>query len=262
MSRRLPRVALLVATAVLAAACGGPSTPALTDPVEILVGSIEAMQSVKTVHVDVAVSGTIEADLTGTGGSELPLDGTSLTADIDVERPAARATFSVPAFLGLAGELIAVDDTAYVKTSLTGALFQKMTLGDAGLPTDPGSMGDLDLAELRTLLAKPEVAPTKGDDVQCGSRDCYTVTIDLTAAEIAALSDANISDLGLPIDVGDDFGFSVTFDVEKDGLRLARVSLAVEAGTAGSVRIDITLSKWDEPVTVTAPPANQVQPGS
>jgi hypothetical protein len=260
MSRRPTRLTALAATLVLVAACGGSSAPALTDPVDILVKSIESLQAAKSFHVDVAVTGTISADPTGTGGStSFTLDGTSAAADVDIAGKAVRATFSVPALLGLAGELIAVDDSAYVKTTLTGALFQKSSMTDAGLPADPGDVADLDLTELRAALARPEVAPTKGDDVRCGAKDCYTVTIELTAEEIASLSGGALPDEGLPIDVGS-VGLTVTFRVEKDTLRPAGIGLTATMGPAGSLSVDLTMSKWDENLSISAPPADQVAP--
>jgi hypothetical protein len=261
MPRRLSRAMLALALVSLLAACGGQSAPALTDPTEILTKSIETMQEAKSVRVDVTLSGTITADPTGTGGlgSTFPLDGTTASADIDIAGGNARATFSVPAFLGLAGELIAVGGDAFVKTTLTGPLYQRMSSADGELPIDPSDVDGLDLEELRTLLAKPELSPTKGDDVACGSKDCYTVVIDLSSAEIAALGGGDVGDLDLPIDVGN-VGLNMVFQVEKDTLRLAGVAMVVAMGADGSLRLDVTLSRWDEAVSISPPPADQVQP--
>jgi hypothetical protein len=261
MHRRLSRAMLAVAVLSLVAACGGQSAPELTDPAEILTKSVETMQDAKSVRVDVTLSGTITADPTGTGGagSTFPLDGTTASADIDIEGGNARATFSVPAFLGLAGELIAVGDDAFVKTTLTGPLYQRMSASDGELPVDPGDVDGLDLEELRTMLAKPELSPTKGEDVACGSKDCYAVVIDLNPADIAALGGGDVGDLDLPIDVGN-VGLNMVFHVEKDTLRLASVAMVVSMGADGSLRLDITVSRWDEAVSISAPPADQVQP--
>ena len=101
---RLPLFALVLATASLAGACGGsPSSPALTDPTEILTAALTSTEAAKSVHLDVRVDGTATVALPGvTAGSGMPvtLDGTTAAVDVDFAAPAARATLSAPALLG------------------------------------------------------------------------------------------------------------------------------------------------------------------
>ena len=129
MARRRSFLLTLVGSLALIAAACGPSTPAapaLTDPIDILVKSAETLSTTKTVHIEVAVSGSVNVDLMGTGTtSAFPLDGTTATADVDVVNKNAKATFAAPGLLGINGELIQVGTTSYVKTSLTGAKYQK-----------------------------------------------------------------------------------------------------------------------------------------
>ena len=78
MLRRL--AAFLAVLAVVLAACGGPTAPALTDPKEILSKTTLSLAGVKTSHLQIDLSGKITADLTGTGSaSTFDLTGTTAT---------------------------------------------------------------------------------------------------------------------------------------------------------------------------------------
>ena len=105
-------LALLAGVAIALTACGAPALPALTDPTEIVTAALKATEGAKSVHVDVTLDGTINADLTGSGtATDLPLNGTTATADVDMAGGKAHATFAIPAFLNLNGELIQIGET-------------------------------------------------------------------------------------------------------------------------------------------------------
>ena len=113
---------------------------------------------------------------------------------------------------------------------------------------------------LGDLLLKQGVVLVKGDDVACGSKQCYTVTADLDPAKLAPTASGSIA--GLPIDLT---GATVklTLHVEKDlPNHLAGVTADVTTPSNGTVKVDLTFSKWDEPVSITAPPADQIKPAS
>lgn len=255
---------------LLVAACGAPSAPELTDPVAILEAAATQASTAQSVRVDVTAEGRLALDLMGTGaGAQIDLADTTAALDLDIADGAAKATFALPGILGLRGELIAVDGAAFVKTSLTGPLYQQTTLGDADTPPgastpDPSAIAEM-VTELRDALAQPGIDPVKGDDVPCGTATCYTVTIQLTPAELAALG-AGSGDLpipsGLPIPIPDvaDQTVDLTFRVAKDTTRLAGLSVGIGGGATGDLTAEITFSKWDEDLTIVAPPADQVQP--
>ena len=168
-------------------------------------------------------------------------------------------TFAVPAMLGLAGEVIAVDGKVYLKTTITGPLYQETDLGGAAASPSP-SMAPGMIDNLGDVLLKQGVVLVKGDDVACGSKQCYTVTADLDPSKIAPTASASIA--GVPIDLS---GATVklTLHVEKDlPNHLAGVTAEVTTPSNGTAKIDLTFSKWDEPVTITAPPADQIKPPS
>ncbi len=190
----------------------------------------------------------------GTGSAtSFDLTGTTATADVDVANKAVHATFAVPGILGLSGELITVDGKAYVKTSLTGAQYMvtdvKQTTGVD--PSDTGKAVD----SLGGLLTQPGIAPVKGDDVACGSKQCYTVNVDLTAAEISQLAGAQASSLPVALDGS----LKVQVRVEKDTNHLAGLTVEVASASQGNLKLDVVFSKWDEPVSISAPPADQIK---
>jgi len=248
--RALALPALLVAVAIAIGACGG-ATPGLTDPSEILTKAVEALQDVKTVHLEASVEGTIKFDLTGTGeGGDLGLGNTRLTADVDVENGNLTASLAIPAMLGMTADVIVVGEDSYTRTSFTGELYSKGALSDTGIPvdtTDPAAS----LEELKAWLDKPEVAPKKLDDASCGSKSCYQIQIDLSTDELRAMM-PDATDLG-------DAQLILTVLVEKDTLKPASFVVKAGATDMGEVTLTLTLSKWDQSLTITAPPADQVE---
>lgn len=265
MSRSVRRLAgalgLLAAAMIIVGACGGATAPALSDPKEIITAALRTSESAKSVHVEMTLDGSITADLTGTGGpgAAIALTGTTASADVDIAAGNAHATFTVPAFLGLTGDLIQIGGTSYIKTSLTGQRYQTQKAADS-LPLNPTDTRSL-VANVGDFLSKDGVDPVKGDDVACGSTQCYTVKIELTPDELSALGADGPAASGLPIDIGA-ASLNLTIRVEKDTNHLAGIAATVALGDQGSLTFDMAMSKWDQPVTISAPPADQIQPAS
>ncbi|MEO6207485.1 MAG: hypothetical protein ABIP77_05985 [Candidatus Limnocylindrales bacterium] len=272
MIARLRPSSVVALAIALVAACGGePAVPELTDPIAILEAAATQAATSQSVHVDIAADGALELDLLGTG-SAAPIDLTESTValDLGIADGTAKATFALPGLLGLRGELIAVDGATYIKTTLTGPLYQKSATtaasdpGTGGSP-DPSAIAEM-VGQLRETLERPGVDPVKGEDVACGSATCYTVTIQLTPAELAAL-DLGPGDLGLPgglpvpvPDLGDQT-IDLTIRVDKLTTRLAGLTVAIGGGATGDVTAELTFSKWGDDLTITAPPVDQVSGG-
>jgi hypothetical protein len=253
---------LALATMLAVMACQGPSVPALTDPVEILAAAVRTTAEQTSVRVDVAVDGRVAIDILGSGGTPIALNGTTATADIDLEAGSARTTFSAPSVLGLTGEVIAVDGTTYIKTTLTGPLYVTQSMG---VPV-PDASGDPTtiLDGLTDLLAQPGLEPVKGEDVQCGNTTCYSVTIELTPDELAALGGFELpASLPIPIPIPDlgDASVALSVRVAQDTTRLAGLLATVDLGDAGDIEIDLVFSKWGDAVTIAAPPDDEVAGG-
>lgn len=259
-----PVHAAVLGAALLIAACGGgPNAPELTDPTEILTATANLATAARSVHVDLTADGELSLDLTGAGtATPVQLTDTTAAADLDITGGDARVTFAIPGVLGLRGELIAIDGTGYVKSTLTGARYRTVALG----PAAPGDSSASMIAGLTDFLKRPGLEPVKGADVACGGGTCYTVTIDLTADELAALGvdTAQIQiPSGLPIPIPSLAGASVnlTVRVAKDTTRLAGLTAVVKTGDTGEATVTVTFSKWNDPITVSAPPADQVDGG-
>jgi hypothetical protein len=261
MIRRLPAFLALAAMFAIAACNSTPTGPALTDPTAIVTAALTSTQAAKTVHVDLAVDGTasINLGLGGSTGTPIDVSGTTASADIDFARPAAKATFAVKAGVQVNGELIAVDGKTYVKTSLTGPLYVASAAG--AQPIDPAQINGL-VDNLGDLLLKEGITLVKGADVSCGSKQCYTVSADLTADQLGTTGLGSGAGAGLPIDLAG-ATLKLTVRVEKDlPYHLAGVTAVLSMTDGTKLTMELTASKWDEPVTVTAPPAGQVKPAS
>lgn len=271
MLRRL--AAFLAVLAVVLAACGGPTTPALTDPKEILSKTTLSLAGVKTSHLQIDLSGKVSADLTGTGSaSTFDLTGTTATIDSDIAGKKAKVTFSAPAFFGAGGELLVVDNAAYYK--LIGPLAQfsapdgkytKVAIPDltgiaSGLAPSPSAAASPSLspeelvAKLNEALSKLPTPPVKGADEKIGDQDCYRVTVHLTAADLATLSSPEPLASNAPSDI--------TFDIwsRKSDLRPAKIALGLTL-PQGTVTLTLTAT-YDQAVNITAPSADQVVEGT
>jgi hypothetical protein len=265
--RRLSAAAgLLVGVATLSGACG-PSLPALSDPAEIITAGLASTEAARTVHLEVQVGGELRIALPGSAGTgtTFKLGGTAASADVDMAGGKAHATFAAPGLLILSGEAIQIGTTSYVKTSLGGPLFEVVEATDA-LPADPTDASGI-FDDLGDLLLADGVDPVKGDDVECGGKTCYNVTVELTSDELAALGDGAGTlvpgdlPIDLPIDL-DAISLVLTVRVEKDTHRLAGIGSVVSLGETGSVTIDVTASNWDQPMDISPPPADEIKAAS
>ena len=242
----------LAAATLLLAACGGVA-PAITDPKEIVTTGLEATAELTSVHVVLSVDGT--ATIPDLGG-ELNLAGTELDGDIDLENERAHLEFSVPSMLGLTGEIIQLGEDSYMKTSLTGAMWSKST-ADEGGPVSEAMDPQGQLDEVREFLDKDGVQVEKLDDTDCGERTCYAVRMTVPAevlAESAEGSDVDPGEL-----VGEDLVLNLLFDRQEGWL--TEVSTELSPESVGELTLTLTLSDFNQPVEVEAPPADEVTEG-
>lgn len=273
-SRRLPSVTgrrssatgLLVGVAFLVGACGS-SLPALSDPLEIIDAGLASTEAARTVHLEVTVDGEIKIALPGgaAAGTTIKLGGTAASADVDLAGGKAHATFAAPGLLILSGEAIQIAETSYIRTSLGGPLFEVVEATDA-LPVDPTDASGI-FDDIGEFLRSAGLDPVKGDDVECGGKSCYTVVIELSAAELEALGGAAPLPAlpdglpALPIDL-DGIGITATVRVEKETHRLAGIGLVISLGDTGSLTMDVSASNWDQPMDISPPPADQIKPAT
>ena len=256
-----PRSAALLAAlaiALLVAACGGkaPAGPVLTDPTAIVTAALTSAQAAKSVHVDATVDGVVPVTLPGASSStDVNLTGTTANADVDLTAGEMRATFAVPAMLGLAGELIQADGTTYLKTTLTGSKFKVVD----GLGACCGSIRPIRAASSATSAtscSSRASTRSRARTSACGGTQCYTVVVDLDCRR--ARRPARRWGDGLPVDVAGST-LKMTVRVEQTlPNHLAGLSIVLGLPSGQTVDIEATFSKWDEGVTIEAPAADEI----
>lgn len=280
--------------AVILAACGSgssspsaPSGPLLTDPREILARSLTALNDARTFHLEGTLSGTLNADLTGSGtNSAIDLKGTSMSADADVPNQRATLSISVPALFALKVDYIQIGPDTYSRNSLDGSTWTHTSFNDSGSagpstgpsagpsagpvavptprrigtpapatpsPAAPTPAASLDLVgQITAGLDRLPNPPTKGPDTACASKTCYSVSI------VVPLSSGGQDALGLPLPSAAGATVMIDFEIEQDTLRPVQATASIDAGTTGTFTLALSLSKFDEPVSISPPPSDQV----
>ena len=266
MTRRL--LSLVAAGTVLFAACSGgaAATPALSDPKAILTDSTASLQNLKSVHFNVAVTGSVDAGAL-TGGSDaspdpnasptmLDLSGTTISGDVDIADSSGQVAVSVPALLAFSANLVEVGGVAYVKTSLGDSKYAKLDLGaltsSLPIPSLP-AIGSPNPAEASAVVSAIDAelaklpAPTKLADENVNGQDCYHVQEVVTPADIPEASGSGLSGT-----------LTVDLWTQKADLRPSRLVIVVDGGSQGKVTLTVDLTKYDAAVTIAAPPADQI----
>lgn len=243
--------------ALLLAACQGTPVKLLSDPKEILAAAATSTAAATSVHVDLTAEGKVGLDPLGTGSATpIDLSGSTANADLDLQNGKLHATFSAPSLFNLAGEVI-VADAIYVKTTLTGPKYRSVPL--SGERQQP-------LKGLTDLLARSDLQPTKGADAPCAGGTCYTLTLSLKPGDLApegggGSGGTTPSALPVPIQLPDLSSSTVdlTLHIDQATNRVSDATAVVDMGDTGKLTVQGTFTKWNEPVQVTPPPADQVQ---
>jgi hypothetical protein len=280
MTRRL--FASFAALALLAVACS--STPAATPvaPTDIVAQSLDALGKAKTLHLRADVTGTIPFDMSsllggGTGASPAPgasgptmdLGGSYIEATMDIAGKQAQATVAVPPILGLKLDLIQIGDTSYTKVNLMGDTWEKSTstpAPDESADPSPSAGVQQMVDDVKKALSAPGVKVEKLADEKCGDVDCYHVKMTMPPSALSGAAGDTLGGLGLggtpepgasPLIEGD---LVIELWARKSDMR--PVKLVIGTTTAGStLAITMVMDKYDEAVTITAPPADQVTEG-
>ncbi len=240
----------LAAAALLLAACGG-SGPAIDDPKEIVAQGLEATAGLTSAHIVLAVDGS--TSLPQLGGSELTLDGTTVEGDVDLADSEAHLSFTA---MGFTGELIQAGQDSYLKTPLTGPQWVKST-ASAGDPvsdvTDPSAM----LQGVRDFLDDESVDVEKLSDTDCGDGRCYAVRLTIPASAMGGAG--NVAG----VDPGDLIGNALVLDLlfDRGDLWLAGASTELDSQSVGSLTLRLTLSAFNEDVSVEVPSPDEVTEG-
>jgi hypothetical protein len=250
--RAAPLTALL---ALVLAACQGQPVALLEDPNDILAAAATNAAAATSLRAELAVEGNIAADpFGGGGGAPLDLRDTKLTADLDLRTSNGRVAFSAPGFMGMNGEAIITAEGTYFKTSMTGPKYQ-FSPNDGMVPAPENP-----LKGLVDFIARRDLGPVKGADVPCAGGTCYTVTIQLTAEELAALSGGmGPGELaGLPLPDLANATVDLIIHVEQATARLSDINAKAALGALGDISVTATFSHWNEGFQIRVPPPELV----
>jgi hypothetical protein len=249
-------VALMATASIVLAACGAqaPAAPALTDPKEILTETVLSLKDVKTVEF----TGSFNGSLTVPELGAIDLSTVKLSGAADISGK-AKFNLDAPTLLGTKIDALIVGNAAYYKiagpfAAMTGASADKFTKVD--VPQESGKPVT-DVAELakaidqfKAALDKLPTPPTKGADEKCGDQDCYHVTLKLTGSDLKALD---------PTSSSMDGDFSLDLWSRKNDRRPAKIQMSVTSTEVGTVGMTFEF-KYDVPVAVDAPAADQIAP--
>jgi hypothetical protein len=273
---------------------GGTNAPGASaafnpgDPNSIISAVIAGGPDTKSFHLKIEVDGTIKASgLSGLGGEtssgltgDLKLDGSNIEGDVDLANQAAHLAATVS--LGSSGSTVTVpadvilkDAALYYKIDLPGLssgkytkssvgdLSSSLTGGAVSVPTvGPSGLAGVEdqVAQIRKALDDAgATAKLVGVD-KIGGQDAYHITIsvplDLINSKIAgaAASAESTAAAGITIDSA-----AVDIWVYKSGNRLAKIEIKAASSKIGNLDVVVTVTDYDKPVTITAPPASQVE---
>jgi hypothetical protein len=251
------------------------------DPNSIITNAMSGVSDVKSFHFEVALSGTIKAAALQSADSPIPitsdlaLDGTSLSGDVDVANGAAHLAASLPALPELGGvpitaDVIAVNQAIYYKVSLLGTKYSVFDLSS--------------LSSLTSGLPIPSALPTAGPSALSSAMDQLEqirqqlqdagFTAQLVGVDQIGGQDANHIQITIPIDYinqqiaaesspdpapGQLDSASLDFWVYKADNRLAKLEMKAASSTVGNLDLVVTITNYDQPVTISAPPASEVE---
>lgn len=228
---RRPLVGLLVAVAALVlAGCtgGGSDTASLPTGSSLLASSGAAMRSVTSVHFTIDVNGTLAG---------VPIQN----ADGDLNaQGAAKGSAKISEFGAFVEvNFVLLNGTFYVQGPTGG--YQKIPAALAGNLFDPTAILDPDRGVAKVLTSVQN--PTTKARESVNGTDCYRITGKVARGVVSALVPGINSDVG------------ATVWVAADGKHLpVRAEFAVPgAGGSQGAKVDVSISKVNAPVTVTAP---------
>ena len=251
------------------------------DPNSIITQAISGSSAVTSFHIKLTVTGTVKAAALAQAGSaagglgagltgDMKLDGSSIEGDVDVANQAAHLTFSLPT-MALSGDLILASNVLYYKVSALSPKYTKMDLGSLGsslgalssslpvaVPTAGTSVADLtgQLDQMRSALAAAGVKATLVGVEQIGGKSADHINVSLPLAMINAQIAAAASPSPAPvIDSA-----SVDVWIYTDSYQIAQFEAKGASSTLGNLDITVTVSNYNQPVTIAAPPASQVGP--
>ena len=214
-----------------------------------------SLQDVKTFELSGSFTGTVKVPKMG----DFDLSTVKMTASVDIGSKKAKFLLDAPTLLGT--KIDAIVDRQHHLLKVSGALSAMLGGGadkykkqEVATPSGQPSADAADVvkmvADIKAALDRLPTPPTKAADEKCGDQDCYHVTSKVTAADLKALD---------PTAAAVDGDISVDLWSRKSDYRPAKLTLAVTTPEMGTFGLTLEL-KYDVPVAVEAPPADQIAP--
>ncbi len=252
-------VALLATASVLAGSILriGPfaATPAIavTDPEEIVSGTLQAFLDAATVHVDATLTGTLPAGVAGipgNAGDQLNFAGALIAADLDLAAVRSRLVADIPALADERIELRTIWDVAWLRTG--EGPWASASVADAisasGIDVNPLSLVDRLEAY---FAAHPDATVRRSPDVPCEPGRCRVVTVDAGLAPLGLLAALLPDDRSAHLPEGD---VVVTILADAATLRPVTVSFALRDPAGRSVlAVTLRFSAWNTLVPTEEP---------
>jgi hypothetical protein len=261
----------LVATSLTCALLLGTSVAvsAQDDPSQLLSQALQATSTATSFHFLATADGTLNLGEM-MGNTPLPISGTKAEGDVSTNPQGAQLTFVVPlgsAALALSGGLIYPNDgSVYIKLALPMAssddLWHQIPMDGAsilGLTASPAP-GSPDMAtQIQDALTQSGAVLTNEGDTPCAAGTCTKLHLEIPAAALdttvgsllpmASAAPSAAAAAPIPVDI--------LIDNATD--RIDSLSSHVTDATTGTdLTLAIQLSAYDAPVTIAAPPADQV----
>lgn len=258
----------LLATSLSCALLLGASAAvsAQDDPSQLLAQSLTTTSTATSFHFLATAAGTVNLG-DKFGGAPLPITGTQAEGDVSVNPQGVQLTFNVPIGpVSLSGGLIYPNDgSVYIKLALPGAsaadLWHQITTGNMvpNLTASPAP-GAPDMAtQIQQGLTQSGAVLTNEGDVPCAAGTCTKLHIEVPASALDSTVGAMLPS-GSPAPSAA-AAAPIPVDILVDNATQYIDSLSahlVEAASGTDVTITIALSAFNTPVTITAPPADQV----
>ena len=269
-----PALALCSLLLVFAAGCsvwvGALARPTPLGPDEILARSLAGLETAATFHVEAQIGGSVKAGWLGSlaGGipigllGSLKLDGASMSGDVDVANRAARGQASLPSLFGMTAEAVLVDGYVYTKVSLLGDKFTKSQAPASVQLASAGPYATLNLrdavSQVKSVLESSGTTTSLVGQGLVDGLDAYhlSVTVPESGSNRLFHDVAGPAAAGITIQIG-----SFDYWVYQVTLRPARLTAHAVSADVGTIDLDLTLTRYGQPVQIAAPPAGQVNGG-
>jgi hypothetical protein len=229
---------------------------AITDPEEILAGSLQALLDATTFRLQVEVeAGVVPARVAGTAR---PLDvaGAEVVADVDLGAVRSSSVITVPSLGGSPVQVVTIWDAASIRAGTEPWVTASVadTISASGIDLNPVTL----VERVRAWLEEdPDARVTRGRDLPCVAGLCRVVTLEGGAEPLVLASALLPPERSAALPDAD-----VTITVQADVATLRPVVAFLEVVAADGtllVKATVRFRDWNEPVVIDEPGASPAE---